>query len=370
MATPYGNSASWSWPEEPTKPEKPTDLPIKQENEQEYPSPVEKNLPGSRGETDWIELKPEDAIEAGPQAQSTPRQRHYVPRTCRICLEIVQPTFENIDSPSMFRPAPKVQYISSDPADGRLIRPCKCKGSSRYVHEGCLQAWRHADPGRRNNYWQCPTCKFKYQLVRMRWSSYIQSTVVQVGLTMAIMVGTIFMLGFIADPLINLWLDPYDTIASLPSEGIPRIHLNHDEGDGWLFHFAKGLASLGLVGMAKAFFIVSPWTWINLRSSGLLGGSGRSRRVGTGRERLENISWTLVLVGFITFLIATWKFVRNWCRRTLEVASDKVLDVQGDDVGDGEEEEETVREDVPTGTEDTTNTSTEAPDEATRRTAP
>jgi hypothetical protein len=28
---------------------------------------------------------------------------------------------------------------------------------------------------------------------------------------------------------------------------------------------------------------------------------------------------------------AVWKFVRNWSRRTLEKASDRVVDVQGDD---------------------------------------
>ena len=104
--------------------------------------------------------------------------RHYPPRTCRICLETVLPTYEPAPGnlASILSPSPSVSYVSSDPAAGRLIRPCKCKGSSRYVHEGCLQSWRHADPayGKRN-YWQCPTCGFRYRLERMRWASWISS---------------------------------------------------------------------------------------------------------------------------------------------------------------------------------------------------
>lgn len=115
-----------------------------------------------------------------PSAQPEARPRKtYPPRTCRICLETVDPTFEAAAEgyAGMFAPTPSVQYVSPDPAAGRLIRPCKCKGSSRYVHEGCLQSWRHADPeyGKRN-YWQCPTCGFRYRLERMKWAAWISST--------------------------------------------------------------------------------------------------------------------------------------------------------------------------------------------------
>lgn len=106
-----------------------------------------------------------------------PRPRHWCPRTCRICLEVVQPNFnwpENAENlPNAYQSKPTVTY---DSEDGRLIRPCKCKGSSKYVHEGCLQRWRHADPGYgRRNYWQCPTCGFQYQLERLRWGRWISS---------------------------------------------------------------------------------------------------------------------------------------------------------------------------------------------------
>jgi len=112
-----------------------------------------------------------------PKAENTQRrQRHWRPRTCRICLETVLPTIhppsENL--PGIFQSEPRVTYESED--GGRLLRPCKCKGTSKYVHEGCLQMWRHADPRyAKRNYYQCPTCTYKYRLGRLGWGKVISS---------------------------------------------------------------------------------------------------------------------------------------------------------------------------------------------------
>jgi hypothetical protein len=109
---------------------------------------------------------------------------------------------------------------------------------------------------------------------------------------------TVFVFGFIADPIINLYLDPIDTITSLPSGGKSAIQFEDEEGS-WLEHFVKGLASLGMLGFVKVFFVLGPWQWFNIRNGGLLGGQ---RRRGGGRDRLEDISWTVVIIGIITFL--------------------------------------------------------------------
>lgn len=112
--------------------------------------------------------------ENASSGSTRPRRTHWPPRQCRICLETVQPTY-NVPSQSLpgFLQSSNVVY---EDESGRLIRPCLCKGSSKYVHEECLQAWRHADPsyGRRN-YWQCPTCGFKYRLARLGAGRFIGS---------------------------------------------------------------------------------------------------------------------------------------------------------------------------------------------------
>ena len=240
------------------------------------------------------------------EKNTTPEpRRHWLPRTCRICLDVINPTFhppsENI--PGLFQAAPFVTYDSPDPEAGRLLRPCKCKGSSKYVHEGCLQAWRHADPGYgKRNYWQCPTCGFRYRLERMQWGRWISSTATQIVLTVFIFVMALFIMGFVADPIINLYVDPFSIISSAPLSRVgAKLEpiFTDDDVPTWTEHFIKGLASLGLLGFVKVLFALSPWHWYNFRSTGIIRGgqSGSS-----GRDRLANISWIVVIIGVGTFL--------------------------------------------------------------------
>lgn len=55
----------------------------------------------------------------------------YKPRTCRICFEEVQPTFDFPGTTTQFLGRkPRVRYVSEDPEFGRLMRPCKCSTST------------------------------------------------------------------------------------------------------------------------------------------------------------------------------------------------------------------------------------------------
>ncbi|KAI9883735.1 MAG: Dicer-like protein 2 [Watsoniomyces obsoletus] len=317
MDASFGGEPSWSWPETPSA--------------------------SSSRSQDTKEQHPGTAEHATRETLRPKPTRTYPPRTCRICLETILPTYEPATEnlSRIFNPAPRVSYVSSDPGAGRLISPCKCKGSSRYVHEGCLQVWRHADPayGTRN-FWQCPTCGFRYRLERMRWAAWISSTGTQLMLTVSIFCLAMFFLGFVADPIINFYLDPYGSLASVSLSGLgaqPDLPFLDDEESGWTVHFLKGLASLGLLSFVKVLFAMSPWQWWNLRSSGLMtGGSGRAGA--TGRDRLASISWFVVLIGVGTFIWAVYKGVRAWSRRWLEKAGERVMDVQTDDVDDEDDD--------------------------------
>ena len=109
-------------------------------------------------------------------------------------------------------------------------------------------------------------------------------------LTIAIFLFASFVLGYVADPIINLYLDPYDTLAHGSQPLLPP-----DEPVTWAEHFVKGLASLGLLGFAKFLLTLSPWGWYNMRTSGVIGGGGRN----TGRDRMAQISWLAVMVGLL-----------------------------------------------------------------------
>lgn len=143
----------------------------------------------------------------------------------------------------------------------------------------------------------------------MRWSRWISSTIAQIILTLLILFTTIFILGFVADPIISLYVDPFGTLTTNPfasriEYGIPGLK---DEEVTWAEHILKGLASLGLLGFIKVIFAMSPWEWYSLRNSALLRGGNRNGRAANGRDRLADISWWLVIAGVSTFLYVSYK---------------------------------------------------------------
>ena len=69
--------------------------------------------------------------------------------TCRICL--------------------------GDGSDGQLFSPCKCKGSMKYVHKTCLDTWR-STAVKRASYYECDTCKYRYNLRRVSASNFLHKT--------------------------------------------------------------------------------------------------------------------------------------------------------------------------------------------------
>ncbi|KAG6006753.1 hypothetical protein E4U21_006738 [Claviceps maximensis] len=273
-----------------------------------------------------------------PRNQSRSNRRHYRPRTCRICLDTEYPKFSSDMSSTLgiSTASSRPVYESDDPELGRLLSPCKCKGSAKYVHEGCLNAWRLTAPTATRNFWQCPTCKFTYRLARLHWATKLSSKWAQIALTVIVFIVSLFILGFIADPILDLWFDPVgsiaDTVSSVVSDPDALRPPPYQESTTWLEHFTKGFFSLGLIGALKSFIAMGPWHWINFRPGGLFGSGGRRGR--TGRSRMENFNLLFVAIGAFTFMMALWRFVKAMSARVLTQVSNKVMDVGDDDDDD------------------------------------
>lgn len=288
--------------------------PFVQEDDQEEDGP-----PPEYWESEEYFGGPNSGLQPEAEYQEQPyTTRSWPSRTCRICLETIAPTLHTSDAlPGFMARKPRVTYISEDPELGRLIRPCKCKGSSRYVHEGCLQRWRITNPFLNSkNYWTCPTCQFNYKFSRMTWGRIIKSSITQVSLTLIIFITTIFLLGFVADPIINFYLDPIDTILDR-FEGDSGYRDDEDSA-GWISHLIKGVASLGLIGAMKTFLSLSPWTQWSYRNA--FSSGGRAGR--TGRDRLSSVTWMLIISGIVTFLWVSFRrsflcmrLTNAWSRR-------------------------------------------------------
>ncbi|KAJ3280949.1 hypothetical protein HK104_000299, partial [Borealophlyctis nickersoniae] len=67
------------------------------------------------------------------------------PKVCRICL--------------------------GDDRQGRMLAPCKCAGSSRYIHRECLDQWRKMSPNPMSKV-QCDVCKTFYRF--RNWSGLFE----------------------------------------------------------------------------------------------------------------------------------------------------------------------------------------------------
>lgn len=107
------------------------------------------------------------------------------------------------------------------------------------------------------------------------------------------MTSMVFILGFFADPILNLYFDPWGTLMPWSSSSRDYYYEREEELDSWAEHFAKGFAGMGVLGFLKVI-VTSPLSYFRI-------GGGRGGRT-TGRDRYEQVSWIIILIGVGTFL--------------------------------------------------------------------
>jgi hypothetical protein len=61
---------------------------------------------------------------------------------------------------------------------GKLISPCRCIGTMRFVHVHCLNEWRGSSANPRSFY-QCEQCLYKYELQRTDYAKWLESATVR-----------------------------------------------------------------------------------------------------------------------------------------------------------------------------------------------
>ena len=59
-------------------------------------------------------------------------------------------------------PACRICFDTADSASNPLLRPCRCRGSMRYVHVECLDTWRNTSTNPQS-FFRCDTCHFEYR---------------------------------------------------------------------------------------------------------------------------------------------------------------------------------------------------------------
>ena len=94
---------------------------------------------------------------------------------------------------------------------------------------------------------------------------------------------------------------------------------------GWAEHFLRGLASLGLIGVAKVLYLVGPSSFFSVRTS----------RPGRGRERVGRFTWVMIAFGVAQFFAWLWRRVEVAVNEWMVMGAAEVMEVG--DGGDGDD---------------------------------
>ena len=250
---------------------------------------------------------------------------YYPTVRCYVCLET---GYAQVESSYISR-TPRVTYTSPySPQLGPLILPCECKTS--FVHETCFAKMRSDYMAQGNqSAKRCTLCRTDFRFERLFWAKIIDNWLAHILLAILLAFLIVYLFGFIADPIINLYLDPVETIRNsdyfAPNVDPLAAYLGK-KNSFWVQHFAKGLSSLGVLSCINVFLTMSPIHWWNFRTSNIFRGSGRPTT--TGRERVANISLTVIAIGIISFLYYLWKSIKVFTERELRRFSLIVLNTQ------------------------------------------
>jgi hypothetical protein len=111
-------------------------------------------VPVTATTTNQTTRTPATVTDTGPGTQSAPASTPSEPEPdtdifCRICHD-------------------------NDPASGRLISPCRCKGSIGYIHVDCLNMWRRMSRNNRSEH-QCDQCGYHYNVQKTEMALWISS---------------------------------------------------------------------------------------------------------------------------------------------------------------------------------------------------
>jgi hypothetical protein len=100
---------------------------------------------------------------------------------------------------------------------GKLISPCKCKGSLQYVHIGCLEQWRHSDVRAEASY-RCEVCKYEYRFYRPRIAKIFSSNFTLHLLSLTFLLSMIYLVSYIVSLVIIHPNNPNEPPHNLPGE--------------------------------------------------------------------------------------------------------------------------------------------------------
>ncbi|CAG8536763.1 hypothetical protein C2G38_2243747 [Gigaspora rosea] len=209
---------------------------------------------------------------------------------------------------------------------GRLISPCLCKGTMRYVHVECLNHWRLRSQ-KKSSFFQCDECKYKYAFRRTTIAKFATNEFILTFVTLTLFAFCVFIGGFLAKFLLYLY----------PVADFGEDYITDEFRYGPLFrepmefskifridyvHILLGFMFVGFVGFVQLLFSLM---WFGPFRFGPTGGATAGRR---GVDGITAIFFTIIVaVGILKAVYGMYKLVRSSSRRILERVELTILEV-------------------------------------------
>ncbi|EMD42140.1 hypothetical protein CERSUDRAFT_147721 [Gelatoporia subvermispora B] len=249
-------------------------------------------------------------------------------KQCRICLD------------------------GEDPALGRLIRPCLCRGSISHVHVKCLQRWRVTSQSQ-TAFYSCPQCGYKYHFARTRATGIATNPVAIAAVSAVLFTVIVFCSSFVTTWLLSddrqlrtIYFYPVDVFQSLVRSAIgilvdgrmldqSAVYSSRMRGQTsspplapsgppsllqrFIRRFLLGLPVVGAGSIAQ-MLLSMPLPTLGFRFR-TLRGRGRSR------DFIAVMILAIILIGILRAIWKVYQLVEKFTKRMLLRAENAILEV-------------------------------------------
>eukprot|EP00434_Breviolum_minutum_P036610 symbB.v1.2.032442.t1/scaffold3895.1/size70954/9 len=210
---------------------------------------------------------------------------------------------------------------------GRLISPCLCSGTMRFVHIECLNMWRASSANPQSSF-RCDQCQFKYSVQRALYANILRSALVLHTVTMVVFSGIVLLCAYVCYCI--HWLQKGDGDNQLFSddfvEQLSNVTGIGDEDKQELTSFITRMNEWTIFGIPFVH-LMHGLTMVGLSGCNSLG-FFLSQQATSDSNPLPVISALMIIAGLFRVFYSLYRFVTLLSGKVLESAESMILDIR------------------------------------------
>jgi len=136
---------------------------------------------------------------------------------------------------------------------GRLFTPCRCKGTMRFIHQGCLETWRKMSSNAASST-HCDQCAYAYRIQKKGVASFISARGVVCAAALVFFCLGIFLAGFVVRWVRIAWDAPAGMkggdVETAMEEAMGKVMSLDHLWENWWEHVQWGCIGIGILGFS------------------------------------------------------------------------------------------------------------------------